>query len=231
MRVAIVVILLAGVAGAAFYLRTPRPLPEPPAPVIAEKAKDVTGEQREEIATAVKTGYDTRDQIIERVLDALPEDQQAKAKRAVERMVDEELEAQRKRELAWTSLTDNDRLDRAFAELGKTGIVARQNFSDCGTCGVAEIADEMEEAHKAGKRVRGYVFFHEQDTESAIDGAFYLSYGARDAGERAQLAIGREVATALGKAGLTVEWNGKLDERIGVGSFDWKKRRFSKPPL
>jgi hypothetical protein len=228
MRIAIVVVGLVAAAGVAFWMRSARP--PVPVPVVAEKARDVN-EEREEIVTAVKTGYDSRDEIVARVLDLVPEEQQDQAKRDVEKRVDEELEAQRTREATWTSATDNDRLDLAFAALEKSGIVARQNFSDCGTCGVAEIADEMEEVHKSGKPVRGYVFFHDQDTEGALDGSFFMSYGARESGERAQLAIGREVAAALGKAGLTVAWNGKLEARIGVDGFTWKKRRFSKAPL
>src|SRR5215208_3419617 len=44
----------------------------------------------------------------------------------------------------WPTMTDCDRLDAAFLELEASGIVARQNFWCCGTCGLAAIGDEIE---------------------------------------------------------------------------------------
>ena len=52
----------------------------------------------------------------------------------------------------WPAETDCDRLDKAFADLEQHGIVARQNFSDCGTCGVAEIPAEIDAAKKSGSK-------------------------------------------------------------------------------
>ncbi len=41
-------------------------------------------------------------------------------------------------EQAWSDSTDCDRLDAAFDALEAEGIVARQNFTCCGTCGASE---------------------------------------------------------------------------------------------
>ena len=87
----------------------------------------------------------------------------------------------------------------------------------------------MQAALKEGRKVRGYVFFHQQDAEGAVDGSLYLSYGARADGESAQLAIAKEVVAVLKRAGLDASWNGRYDTRISV-KLDWKKRRFTKPP-
>jgi hypothetical protein len=125
----------------------------------------------------------------------------------------------------WPARTDCDRLDAAFAELTQAGIVARQHFSCCGTCGADEIREEMDQAEKAGLPVRGYTFFHVQDTEHAVEGdGLYLSYGAADKNQAASVAIGHEIVAALARHGLNPAWNGKIAHRIGL-PLVWRRRR------
>lgn len=125
----------------------------------------------------------------------------------------------------WPDMTDCDRLDAAFAALEAEGVVARQNFTCCGTCGASEIWDEIEEAQGEGLTVHGYVFFHMQDTESAVEGhGLYLNYGACEQGEEAAIAVGHRIVAQLEAHGLSVGWDGRWDQRISV-TLDWKKRR------
>jgi hypothetical protein len=126
---------------------------------------------------------------------------------------------------AWPAPTDCDRLDAAFAELDRAGIVARQHFSCCGTCGADEIREEMEQAEKAGRAARGYTFFHVQDTEHAVEGdGLYLSYGSVGKDQAASVAIGHEVVATLGRHGLSPAWNGKIAHRISL-PLVWRRRR------
>jgi hypothetical protein len=128
-------------------------------------------------------------------------------------------------EQSWPDLTDCDRLDAAFAALEEEGIVARQNFTCCGTCGASEIWDEIEAAQNEGVAVEGYAFFHMQDTESAVEGhGLYLNYGACAQGEDAAVAIGHRIVAALEAQGLATDWDGRIEQRIGI-SMEWKKRR------
>jgi hypothetical protein len=128
-------------------------------------------------------------------------------------------------QLSWPATTDCDRLDAAFAELDRSGIVARQHFSCCGTCGSHEIHDEIDQAEKAGLLTRGFTFFHIQDTEHAVGGeSLYLSYGAVDRDQAAGVAIGHEVVEILGRHGLTPAWNGKHANRIAL-PLAWQRRR------
>lgn len=128
-------------------------------------------------------------------------------------------------EQAWSDTTDCDRLDAAFAALEEQGVVARQNFTCCGTCGATEIWDEIEAAQEEGVAVEGYAFFHMQDTESAVEGhGLYLNYGACEQGEETAVAMGHRIVAALEAQGLTTGWDGRLEQRISV-SLDWKKRR------
>ncbi len=57
------------------------------------------------------------------------------------------------------------RLSAAFDKLREQDILALQNFTCCGTCATAEAWDIM----SAEPHWRGFVYFHNQDTESLID--------------------------------------------------------------
>ncbi|GIE85064.1 DUF6891 domain-containing protein [Actinoplanes regularis] len=120
----------------------------------------------------------------------------------------------------WPERTDNDRLTDAFQALDRAGIVAREEFSCCQNCGVAEIGGESESG-------RGYVFYHWQDAERAADGGtLYLAYGLiKPAAEGASaVRIGQEVAAALRAEGLEVVWDGSAGQRINV-RMTWARRR------
>ena len=106
--------------------------------------------------------------------------------------------------------------------------MARQNFTCCQNCGHAEIHDEIEAASKLAE-VRGYTFYHMQDTERAAQGGgVYLAYDALSGGPDAQNSIGHEIVAALRAAGLEPEWNGENSARILI-PLEWKRRRFSSP--
>lgn len=77
----------------------------------------------------------------------------------------------------------------------KHGVVARQNFACCGSCGSAELAG------------KDYIFYHRQDTEDI--GKELKVYVAFAYAETAyQL---KAIAEA---AGLQVIWNGQQDTRV-----------------
>jgi hypothetical protein len=149
--------------------------------------------------------------------------------------VDAALAAHHHDEMRW-GLTDNDRLARAGMALEANGIVFRENFTCCQTCGFGEIADEIDETMVLGSNVRGFSFFHWQDTEGAVNGhGLCLSYGAagdfsNSSYEAAALAVAHEITEALAREGLNASWSGDLARRI---SFDmiWQRRRFTAPPM
>ena len=183
-------------------------------------------EMREHIALLVAAGFDAPDDIVESAVDIVEEEENQEVMREhARRLVTEALARHHREQATWPSVTDCDRLDQAFENLEKHEIVSRQNFSDCGSCGVAEIASEMEEVRQRGSPVRGYTFYHMQDTESAAAGAgLYLNYGAWSGREADSLKIAHEIVAALKASGLVVEWDGTYEKRIFV-RIDWKKRR------
>jgi hypothetical protein len=201
--------------------------PRPGAPRPANDGEDdLLAELREQIRCDVAAGFEDGGKIAEGAVAAF-EDQADPAflETHVPRLVEEELAAHAAEQRLWPAQTDCDRLDSAFAELDRAGVVARQHFTCCGTCGVAEIDREIAAAEAKGGRTRGYTFYHWQDTEAAVEGyGICLYYGSCEEGEAADLAIGREIAAELERQGLRPEWNGELDRRIEV-PMDWKRRR------
>lgn len=113
---------------------------------------------------------------------------------------------------------DRDRLDAAFAELEANGIVARQDYGCCTNCGAKLMHEEIADLWQKGRQVRGYVFYHRQDTESARQsGGVFLAFDAVTPTVKMALAIGQEIVATLVRHGLTVRWSGDLQFRIFAG--------------
>lgn len=178
------------------------------------------------VSRDVAAGFLEPGEIIDFVVELLAGEAEPEALRAA--AVDATMKALEAHSLAqsqWPAVTDCDRLDTAFATLETMGIIARQNFSCCGTCGAGEILDEMDAATKQGRKVVGYAFYHAQDTESAADGyGLCLNYGTDQDDEARALEIARQIVDVLEAQGLTTAWDGTWNQRISV-SLDWKRRR------
>jgi hypothetical protein len=178
------------------------------------------------IRREIAAGFDPVDHIMESAVECAADGVDAAALEPLAREFTREALAEQYRAQAeWPDQTDCDRLDEAFEELESRGIVCRQNFTCCGTCGAAEIWGEMQAAETSGLPVRGYAFYHVQNTTSAVEGGgLYLHYGATDKGEEAALAVAREIVDVLTAHGLAADWNGSWRTCVGV-SLDWKRRR------
>ncbi len=187
---------------------------------------DLIEDLRDHIDREVAAGFRSEDEIIESAVEVLAGDAEPGMLRAAAEQLTQRAMARHLAEQAtWPAVTDCDRLDAAFAELEQHGIVARQDFSCCGTCGAGEIRAEMEDVAATCRPVRGYAFYHMQDTESAVDGyGLYLAYGATDESESAAVGVAREIVDVLRAHELAVAWDGTWDKRIQV-SLDWKRRR------
>lgn len=208
---------------------------EPPVPAATTVEAGSTAPASEQIEVfiveRVAEGFDTRDDIVEIAVDAFAEGgDTVELKKLVERICDRALADHAARERTWREPTDCDRLDRAFAELETQGIVARQRYSDCQTCGVDEIVTEAKEAIATGRNATGYAFYHDQDVEGALGGAMYLSYGDIEGTEQGSIAVGKTVVAALQKWGLSTRWDGSIEQRIALVDLDWKRRRTTKAP-
>jgi hypothetical protein len=181
---------------------------------------------RKYIERQVAAGYLTDDEIREIAVEIHADHQPLETLLPYARRFVEAAAAAHLREQAgWDDVTDCDRLAEAFADLEAQGIVSRQNFSCCGTCGADEIKDEMEAARSQGRKVRGYTFFHMQDTDHAAAGmGLYLSFGSLSGNPLAETLTGFRISRTIRRHGLNTKWNGSLFTRILV-EMDWKRRR------
>jgi hypothetical protein len=174
----------------------------------------------------VAEGFTNQEDIIASAIECFEiKEEDEELRREIARFAAERMAEHLRAQMNWPRPTDCDRLDWAFAELDRAGIVARQNFTCCSTCGHCEIWDEIEQAREEHP-VEGYAFYHMQDTESAVaGGGLFLAYGAVENGEEALIAVGRKIVLAMERSGLRTEWNGKTNTRIQIVDLDWKRRR------
>jgi hypothetical protein len=179
------------------------------------------------ISQRVAEGFDAEDDIVEETLEFFEEEygEDPAFLPLVQKMVIELLDVHMQEQSKWLEETDCDKLDRAFDELEQNGIVSRQNFTCCQTCGHAEIWEEVEQA-KQDSEIKGYVFYHWQDTERAVEeGRLYLAYGALDSSDDATKLVAQSIVDTIQKHGFKVDWNGSLDKRICVEDIKWRRRR------
>lgn len=202
-----------------------KPGPDRPAEP-ANDRDDLLDDMREQIRRDVAAGFYDEDEILRGAVEMYEgEIDGSLAASHARQCLSEALAAHADEQKSWPVATDCDRLDAAFAALEAGGIISRQNFSCCGNCGSHEIWGEIDSAKAEGGPARGYAFYHVQDTEAAVDGyGIYLNYGACDEGEAAAVAVGNAIVAELERQGLTTDWNGSWDKRIGV-ELDWKRWR------
>jgi hypothetical protein len=144
---------------------------------------------------------------------------------AIRQLTAEALAAHLAEQVNWPTPTDCDRLDEAFAALERRRIVARQDFSCCTNCGHTDIWDEIVKELES-QPIEGYVFYHFQCTERAIEsGELLLAYGALDEGEEELTRVANAVVAELRRAGLDARWEGDPCCPIIVEGIVWRRRR------
>lgn len=196
----------------------------PPAEPVPALDDETRAEIEEYVRELIRRGYDGRAQLAEDAEEWLVDGDErpvsaAQAQAIVDRLWLERVEEQ----AGWVGETDPERITAVFAGLDGRGIVARENFTCCRACGLAEIGAER--AEDDTRAVRGFVFFHAQCTEAvAVGGGLSLYYGGFDGSEETTAAVGREVTAALSQGGLSVTWDGSPGSAIDVTGLDWRKR-------
>lgn len=218
-----------------FDERMAETLPEKPAEMSRES--NALRVMQTEISWRVAAGYDNRESIIfAAVNEALIESGLPKfwLEEQASRLTDASMRFHLKMQKSWLDETDCDRLDEAFAELDRAGIVARQNYQCCITCGREAIWEQIRAAEvtsiaRDGAPTIGYVFFHQRDTEDAVrNNHLPLSIGATKAetldAEETKL-IASLVVETLKRYGFEVNWNGEASSRIHIDNLQWQYRR------
>jgi hypothetical protein len=91
-------------------------------------------DMRAYIGRKTAAGFDSAEDIESSAVEVFSDDQDPELLRPIaERLTREAVEAHLAAQEQWPSVTDCDLLDRAFEELERGGIVARQDFTCCQT--------------------------------------------------------------------------------------------------
>ncbi|MBO1332032.1 hypothetical protein [Streptomyces sp. VRA16 Mangrove soil] len=193
--------------------------PAPEVPPLDLGAAD-RAELEDEVRSVLHGGYATRAVLAEVAEEYLVTEGRRPVSRAQAWALADRMWLERVAEQeGWRGETDPERLTRAFAALEADGIVARENFTCCRSCGDTEIGAE------AGPGARGYVYFHSQCTGSAAVGAgLMLLYGGFDGAVGTTAGVGGEVVAALEGVGLSVVWDGDPSRAVHVTPLDWRRR-------
>ena len=193
-------------------------------------------ELRTQARHAIRGGYEEPPEIIDALVELIeydPETEElvasdrARAVAEVSSIVRDEDSAYLAEAASWPSETDCDRIAAVFTDLESRGIVARENVGyTLGDLNL-EMSETVANLMKAGRTVRGWVGFHSQDVESAVDGrGLYLGFAPVEASRPgAWLEVGTDIVQTFQKAGFKVAWSGKANQRPHLESLDWRRRR------
>jgi hypothetical protein len=144
----------------------------------------------------------------------------------VSAVLDRELHQFESEKASWPTVTDCDRLDRAFEAIGQRGIIALHNAGYTQSDGYEAVNEAYVDVEDE-EQIIGYCFYHGQDLEHAVrEGGLYLAFGPADPeDEEAQGPIvGRVICEELERAGLEVEWDGTFQQRIYLPKLRWQRR-------
>src|SRR5262245_54076519 len=100
----------------------------------ARTLQQTIDEMRGYIQRKTAAGFNPPKDIPDSAVEAFSDEQAPEVLRPIaERLTREAVEAQLAAQERWPAVTDCDLLDRAFEELERAGVVARQNFTCCQT--------------------------------------------------------------------------------------------------
>lgn len=177
------------------------------------------------ISWRVRSGFYASDKIVESLVDVVSHEQSIsnnEAKRRIRAVLAAEWSAHLQRQQSWPpGPTISDRLAKAFEVLERRhGIIAKMNFTCCQGCGISEIGQDVDDDD-----TYGYVFFHEQDTEAAVDGmGLSLAFGSFTKSKRKSELVADKIIKSLRRAGVKANWEGDVGKRITVECDEWRRR-------
>lgn len=125
-------------------------------------------------------------------------------------------------------LSTKERIDAAFYALEQQHILARQNFACCSSCGHSEALGDVLYQREKGRPTKGYAFYHQQDTEHAMEGhGLYIGFGAFNRDEAEDRKIASEICETFVRYQIEHEWEGSARSRIFIKPFTWYKQKSS----
>lgn len=177
----------------------------------------------------VWSGFDSPDEVNDYIDDLIEDAGGGDVKldeEAIRAEVVRMFEEKRSAEASWPETTDCDRLDEVFDALDERGILCLHDAGYTLSQGQEDAADVLGESEE--DRYFGYVFYHGQDLERAIDGGgLMLAFDHVRGDVPEKLSVGEALKKELEAVGFRIEWDGTGDRRIFIPEFDWKRRRLA----
>lgn len=193
------------------------------------------------IEEKIIAGYLSGDEIVAATAQEYIEDAQdkhaARARGVIEKLVVTAITEKITTEHRWLGLTDCDRLNLAFVELNRLGIVACQNLGCCNDCAHTDILKIADRRAADTATVCGYAFFHQRDVERVVRtgelnvsfNAYSKDYSIETNTTRAR-AIAAIIVNVLRAHGLKASWSGSYLQRITISEMKWERRQFTFAP-
>lgn len=193
------------------------------------------------IEEKIIAGYLSGDEIVAATAQEYIEDAQdkhaARARGVIEKLVVTAITEKITTEHRWLGLTDCDRLNLAFVELNRLGIVACQNLGCCNDCAHTDILKIADRRAADAATICGYAFFHQRDVERVVrTGELNVSFNAYSKNYSIETNITRARAIAaiivnvLRAHGLKASWSGSYLQRITISEMKWERRQFTFAP-
>jgi hypothetical protein len=176
-----------------------------------------------EIKLSVKSGFYSSEETLDNVNDVFSEDSldEPWIRKRINKAFVQAFNAQ----VSWPAVTSFDKLALAFDKLNEHHIIALHNQGMTKEDGVDDCTELHDKLKKKGISTRGYCFYHGQDVERVVeDKVLYIAFGDFGNNDRKGVEIGRAVVKALKEQGFKVSWNNKIDTRIEITNFIWRKR-------
>jgi hypothetical protein len=108
-----------------------------------------------------------------------------------------------------------------FNKLSNWGILVKEDFCCCGSCGLREIRELTEKKEEEeGVEVRGYCFYHGQDLDHAAEsGELWLGHAENHDGDE-ETEVANTILMYARKVGIQAEWSGSMKDRVCLKQVD-----------
>jgi hypothetical protein len=177
----------------------------------------------EQINIDIKSGFYDKEEIFTNIEDYLyqvPFDHEW-----TRQQIDKAYSDRLKEQSNWSTITDFDRLVRAFDKLNSSGIIALHYAGMTKQDGEHDCEEIYDDLLKKGIKTRGFCYYHWQDIERVVDDThLYIGFGDFNNNDKDALEIGKQIAAALEEQGFRLNWERTVATRIEITNIRWQKR-------
>jgi hypothetical protein len=193
---------------------------------MASELVHIAARMLDEAESSVSRGQDDEESIVELLVQLAEEEvddvDEPTLTNLARAAVHSAIKDQIARQVSWPKVTDCDRLDSAFSDLNKRGVLTIAGDICCSNCAHDQLDGDVQNDLNA----HGYAFYNAHDVAGVVPDAswfMFIGFGCPDGGPAEITSVAREVARALEKHGLKAIWDGDPMEKVWV-RLTWQRR-------